>query len=164
MDANTTILAEISFQLERGNPWWGLALCNKYLTGDHPLRQAFVKSFVSRVGEYEVERPLAQQLILGNANQLQENALREQIGARVQRDALSIIKPRVHRNSRSRLAPRTRSCLRRRQNITHPIRARKEQAVSDIASLTLRNRCYLQHPILPCDRDDTFLRLYDTRF
>jgi hypothetical protein len=41
MNINSRILHEIAFQIETGNPLWGVLFMNEYLTDDNWLRKAF---------------------------------------------------------------------------------------------------------------------------
>lgn len=137
MNANTTVLAEISFQLVHGNPWWGLALCNRYFASNHPLRPALINSFRTRIGDSAAKSPLAEALISGRLDTEHEHLWRHQIGARGQRTTHSAITPRIRTNNRFRLAPRERRNERLTQPFTHPIRVGRERGVGDTALLSL---------------------------
>jgi hypothetical protein len=102
MQINTTILSEVAYQLQHGNPWWGMALCNRYLSQGHPLRQAIATRFIARIGNTRARSQLAKELIAGKGLD-RSQALA--IGARVPHIRRAIPTPRMRRGN-ARLAVR----------------------------------------------------------
>lgn len=82
---NTTILQEISFQLHKGNPWWGLALCNEYMSQHSPLRLAMIQRFTSRIGEHGASSKIAKLLIKGRRKGDLPTELQNALGTRFPR-------------------------------------------------------------------------------
>jgi hypothetical protein len=82
MNMNTTILQEISFQLHKGNPWWGLALCNEYMSQHSPLRRAIIQRFTSRVGDRGASSKIAKLLIKGQRKGDLPSELQSALGTR----------------------------------------------------------------------------------
>jgi hypothetical protein len=66
MQVNTLILRELSFQITKGNPWWGMLLANEYLQGTDYLRKALVNRFLARIAPDQHNQTLARSLIAGS--------------------------------------------------------------------------------------------------
>ena len=90
MNINTTILQEISFQLHNGNPWWGLALCNEYMSQHSPLRRAIIQRFTARIGEHGASSKIAKLLIRGQRKGELPAELQHALGSR---------SPRLHNST-----------------------------------------------------------------
>ena len=104
MSINATVLSEIAYQLEKGNPWWAMALCNRHLPTSHFLRKAIARRFESRIGPTLATTELALQLL---ANTCDTASATEAIGARFPRMRRPIPSPRT-RDRNTRLAIRKR--------------------------------------------------------
>lgn len=108
MEMNTKVLSEVGYQLEKGNPWWGMALCNRYLPKDSPLRQAIALRFAQRIGHHHKDTPLAQALIHGT-DESEIQRLPQALGCRAARSRRTLPSPRATRPQCTRLAVRERS-------------------------------------------------------
>jgi hypothetical protein len=108
MDINTQVLKEVAYQLQHGNPWWGMALCNEYMQQDSLFRKVLVHRFVSRIGETKATTPLARRLIAGGTSGKLSTAQQQELGARQVRAAAPIATPRLRSPNHQRLAVRTR--------------------------------------------------------
>jgi hypothetical protein len=108
MDINIKVLSEVAYQLEKGNPWWGMALCNRYLPAHSPLRRAIAQRFTQRIGRTQANTKTAQILIQGSDSEaILHNP--ELLGSRVVRSRRPLPVPRHSRSQRPRLATRTRA-------------------------------------------------------
>jgi hypothetical protein len=108
MDINTKVLSEVAYQLENGNPWWGMALCNRYLSVSSPLRRAIALRFAQKIGQSQAGTDAAQALIRGSDTEaLRRNP--QQLGSRVVRSHRPLPTPTNKRTQRLRLATRTRA-------------------------------------------------------
>lgn len=128
MDINAKVLSEVAYQLEQGNPWWGLALCNRYLAKEHPLRRAIARRFVTRIGAHQARCQLAKELIQGGLECRPSKNLQGAIGARCPRRIRAVVIPKPRSASRSRLAVRERSVRPAAAIVTRPHHARRAQA------------------------------------
>jgi hypothetical protein len=117
MELNTTILREIAFQINQGNPWWGMLLVNEYLDVDDVLRRGLATQFVERIA-HQKTAPLAKKLLDGNPLQELPRELRSAVGARTVRPTRPIPAPRTRTENNRRLAirDRTQTGARRRQS------------------------------------------------
>lgn len=79
---NTTILCEISYQVEHGNPQWGMLMANEYTRPDSILRKALAQRFRARVGDEEILSPLNKNLLEGRTKSEIPAELGTSIGAR----------------------------------------------------------------------------------
>lgn len=64
MKLNHRTLQDLSLQIIRGNPLWGLVVANEYLLPRDPLRVALAKHFTQRLGE-AAHSPLSVLLLQG---------------------------------------------------------------------------------------------------
>ena len=104
MNMTTTILREISFQLQSGNPLWGLALCNEYLTYNSLLRDAMIQRFRSRLGEHNTTTRVAKLLARGYRKGDLPGELQDAVGSRELRPRQpEVSTPPVCRERRTRL-------------------------------------------------------------
>lgn len=108
MELNTTILREIAFQINQGNPWWGMLLVNEYLDIDDVLRRGLATQFLERIA-HQKTAPLAKKLLDGDPLQELPQELRSAVGVRTVRPIRSIPAPRIRSTSNRRLAIRERS-------------------------------------------------------
>jgi hypothetical protein len=108
MKINAHVLREVAYQLEQGNPWWGIALGNKYLEKDSLFRKALVRRFLSRIDQAQAQSSLAQALIAGESTDSLTTAQQQQLGSRVVRETSRICTPRLRQAHHQRLAVRTR--------------------------------------------------------
>jgi hypothetical protein len=108
MDINAHVLREVAFQLEQGNPWWGIALANRYFEKDSPFRKALARRFVARIGTTKAQSALAQALIAGDSTASFTEGQQEKLGARVVRSQPRVCTPRLRQSNHQRLAVRTR--------------------------------------------------------
>ena len=80
---NTTILREISFQVSRGHPYWGVSLANEYLSSSSPLRRGFVTRARRTIEERGMGvSQLFEQLAEGRPVRELEPEMRTEIGCR----------------------------------------------------------------------------------
>ena len=82
MNMNTTILCEISYQVEHGNPQWGMLIANEYMEADPLLRKALTQRFQSRLGKDVALTPLNKCLLEGRTKAELTPELSGKIGAR----------------------------------------------------------------------------------
>jgi hypothetical protein len=79
---NNRILKEVAFQLESGNPAWGMLFANEYLSSECWLRRALRARYISRATKPALCPQLIEKLLAGaRAAELCKEELRE-IGAR----------------------------------------------------------------------------------
>jgi hypothetical protein len=108
MDINTKVLSEVAFQLEKGNPLWGMALCNQYLPMNSPLRRAIALRFTQRLGHDQACSKIAQALIrASDRGSIQRHP--ELLGSRVVRTQRPLPAPRATHRRLTRLPARERS-------------------------------------------------------
>ena len=124
MNMNSTLFQEISFQVAKGNPWWGLATCNEYENVDPHIRGALVSILRRRLDSVDLESPLAVALIRGQRSQHLPESLRARIGTRVCRVIRHPILSEGIRKRTPRVAARRPShfALHGRNALTHPSR------------------------------------------
>jgi hypothetical protein len=122
MNVNQTVLQQISFQVSRGNPWWGLLVANEYLEVENPIRRALVAQLMRR-GQTVNATSLVHTLILEGAR-----ACALPVG--------------WHREIGSRVIPRaTRLPTRVSRPVTHGLRrnARRAPLTSERRGIGLRS-------------------------
>ena len=116
MQITQTLLTEVSFQVSDGNPLWGLALANEYLSPSEPLHIALVQRVRSRLHPRDFQQPLAKRLCAGERAKDLPQALQLLVGSRVmQRSPSEYGSPRCRRLGAPHLrAPRRPASIRRR--------------------------------------------------
>lgn len=110
MSINAQVLLEVSYQVEQGNPWWGLALCNRYLDKNSQLRWAIIQRFLMRIDQREAGSRTAQVLIQGGREHHPPKHITNAIGTRAPRPLCAVAKPKP------RLRPSSRRSVRRHEN------------------------------------------------
>jgi hypothetical protein len=115
MQVNTLILRELSFQITKGNPWWGMLLANEYLQGTDYLRKALVNRFLARIAPDQHNQTLARSLIAGSRACQLPDELRGIVGTRVMRmERQTRFSEDRHEGRRARLGSRRSGGVRRR--------------------------------------------------
>jgi hypothetical protein len=106
MDMNTTILKEVAYQIQSGNPLWGMLIANEY-DGLNPLiRKGLTHQFLKRV---DTSSALTRHLVEGAVLADLPEHLRAQVGSRISRSSAATPTPRARELSNRRLASRQRS-------------------------------------------------------
>ena len=85
MKLNTQILREIAFQINVGNPYWGMLFCNEYLQPNDYLHKALAHRFIERTSNSGNLGELAKSLIRGATARDLPEKLSQLVGARVVR-------------------------------------------------------------------------------
>lgn len=106
MDMNTTILKEVAYQIQSGNPLWGMLIANEYDELNPLVRKGLTHQFLKRV---DTTSALARYLVDGAVLQDLPEHLRAQVGSRISRSSATIPTPRVRELGNRRLASRQRS-------------------------------------------------------
>lgn len=114
MKLNNRTLQDLSLQIIRGNPLWGLVVANEYLAPREPLRLALARHFTERLGA-AANSPLSILLLQG----ARFRDLPEELA--------SLVGPRE--TTRNRMAPLNNMRLRplfRRGHLRRPLPAQRE--------------------------------------
>lgn len=109
MQMNTQLLQEISYQIVDGNPWWGMALANEYLSAEECFHKALTIRFITRTKLENSKDELSKALSEGIKTSELSPDLKAQIGARSVRTPLVVAPPRK-RTQQPRVAIRSRRC------------------------------------------------------
>lgn len=106
MKINNRILHEIAFQIEAGNPLWGILFMNEYLTDESWLRSALLAQFRRRLASIGsgIPNALTRKLVGGvKARELSDDE-RLRIGARHVPSPRRIPSPRTRQERGSRVS------------------------------------------------------------
>ena len=82
MKLSSTMLRAISQEVLNGNPWWGMAVANEYLSGESPLLKAVANQFKIRIGA-AAHSPLAHRLLAGQRFAELPLNLQDEVGGRL---------------------------------------------------------------------------------
>ena len=91
MKINTMLLREISFQVSRGNPFWGALLANEYLGRECSLRRTLLKRAAGRLDKASLDQKKLFVLVEnGTTAKDLPHDLRREVGSRVVTTARTI--------------------------------------------------------------------------